>query len=490
MVVSLVSGDGWPAPGDRHVSQGVARSSGFYYGQQLKTRPLDKGLTDVPPRGQRPSLGQLGGDASAGGLPNQIVQHPPLYYAGEALVVKLLGAQDWPYDKLVGLLRILTALLCAPLPVLVWGIANRLRAGPPAAVCAAVLSVGVPGLSRVAGLVNNDGMLIISTTALLLGLTYVATGDLTRRTGIVVGLLTGLALLSKGFALTFPLLVVLAYLMGMRRDRVRALVPLAWALGVGFVTGGLWWVRNLLLFGAIQPSGFGDQLSKVTGAKVVPRGYIDTAGFWNVVQDRLTRTFWGGVGIANRPTLTKDTGTALCIAVGVLIVLGVALGMRERRNRGPLLLLLLPAPLVFGLLVNNSWRDFVSYKQTTGLQGRYLYCGIAGLAVAVAIALDRALGRWRGALPVLTAALVVWFQYTHSVRLINGLWLGPGRTGGLRQAVKGMEVITPWGAGLVGTVLVLTVLSALGVLGLAAHGMFARVTAPEAEPQQTSHSES
>ncbi|MCU1588167.1 MAG: hypothetical protein JWN31_1660, partial [Frankiales bacterium] len=211
MVVAIASGDGWPDPGTRNLSQGVGRSSNLYYGPRLKTRPLDEALQDLKPRGERPTLKELGGDASAGGTPNQITQHPPLYYGVEATIAKALGADGWSYDRFVELLRIITALLMAPLPLLVWAIANRLRAGPNVEIAAAALSLGVPGLTRVSGLVNNDGFLVITMTALLLALTHVATGDLRRRTAIVVGVLTGLTMLSKGFALICPLLVVLAY---------------------------------------------------------------------------------------------------------------------------------------------------------------------------------------------------------------------------------------------------------------------------------------
>jgi 4-amino-4-deoxy-L-arabinose transferase-like glycosyltransferase len=473
MVVALDSGDGWPDPGERKLSQGVARSSNLYYGQRLKTRPLDVALEDLDPHGQRPTLDELGGDASAGGVPNQITQHPPLYYGVEALIAKVLGADDWSYDRFVELLRLITALLMAPLPLLVWAIANRLRAGPTTAVAAAALSLGVPGLTRVSGLVNNDGFLVITMTALLLGLTHVATGDLSRRTAIVVGALTGVTMLSKGFALICPLLVVLAYVIGKRGWR-GLLRPLAVALGVGFLTGGFWWLRNLILYGALQPNGFGSALAQIEGRPRAADNPAVLSVFLDAVQDRIARTFWGGVGIASQPTVTKSGGTLLWVLVGVAVVIALVVGVRGRGERLALGLLLLPLPLVFAIIIKGSYGEYVEHAKLPGLQGRYLYLGISGLAVATAITLDRVLGRARAALPLLAVALVLVMQEVHTHRLVRNLWTSDD-DGSLRRGLAGMRQVAPWPGAVTNLVLLATAVTAIATLVLSARGAFAPV---------------
>ncbi|MCW2544071.1 MAG: hypothetical protein JWM40_1623 [Frankiales bacterium] len=474
MVYAIASGDGWPDPGERKLSKGVGYSSNLYYGQRLKTRPLDQALSDLDPRGKRPTLADLGGDQSAGGVPNQITQHPPLYYGIEAGVAKAIGADGWSYDRLVELLRLVTALLMAPLPLLVWAIANRLRAGPGPSVAAAALSLGVPGLTRVSGLVNNDGFLVITTTALLLGLVHVATGDLSRRTAIVVGILTGMTMLSKGFALIAPLLVLIAYVIG--RTSWRALrQPLLIAWGVGFLAGGFWWLRNLIAFGALQPNGFGSSLAQIEGKPRAADNPAVLSVFLDAVQDRIARTFWGGVGIASQPTLTKTGGTILFVLVGIAITATLVLGVRGSGQRKVLGLLLLPFPLVLAIVLDGSYGEYVQHAKLPGLQGRYLYLAIAGLAIAVAVALDRLMGPARKALPLLAVLIVLVMQEIHTHRLIRSLWLGDNG-GSLWTALRGMREVSPWSGGATNLVLLLTVLTGLATLVLAARGAFAPVS--------------
>lgn len=475
MVYAIAVGDGWPDPGTRFLSQGVGRSSNLYYGQRLRVRPLDQGLrATVPPRGQRRDLGEMGGDASAGGTPNQITQHPPLYYAIEAGAVKALGATSWSYDDFVQLLRVVTALLMAPLPLLVWAMADRLRAGPGTSVAAAALSLAVPGLTRVSGLVNNDGFLVITMTALLLALVHVATGDHRLRTAVLVGVLTGVTMLSKGFALIAPLLVVVAYLLD--RARARAALPrLAVALAVGFAAGGFWWLRNLIVFGALQPNGYGLALARIEGPPRPANHPALLGDFLVSVQDRICRTFWGGVGLAAQPTITKTGGTILFALLGLAVLGGLLVGVRGQGQRRTLVLLLLPFPLVLAIIVQAAHGEFVQHARVPGLHGRYLYLSISGLALTTAVLLDRALGRARSALPLVAVAVALGMQAFHSRQLVRSVWLAHGR-GSTLSALQAMERIAPWPPPVTYLVLLLTALTGLGTLVLSAQGAFAPVS--------------
>ena len=469
MVAAIAYGDGWPGPGERHVARGVAVGSEAYYGKYYKTHPLNKAMVRVQPRGQRPSINELGGDRLTAGIPNQIVQHPPLYYAIEAGAMLAFDGKDLPYDRFISLLRVVTSLLVAPLPLLVWAIGRRLGVAATVAVAAAALSLAVPGMTRISGYVNNDGFLVITTTALLLGLARVATGDLSRRTAVVVGLLTGLALLSKGFALPLPLLVVLAYLLGARalaQRWVTASRPLVVALVVGFVTGGLWWMRNLLLYGAIQPSGYGAVgLARVLPKPRPPEKPVDVGQFTHVVSDRLARTFWGGVGVTSKPTVSSAGAALLFAALALLVAIGLWRGIRGRGRRAHLVLLLLPFLLTLVLVLDGAWHDYVRYAVFRGVQGRYLYGALAGLALTVAVAGDWLLGAWRRWLPLLAVVGVLLLQGLHARRLVRTLWLAHN-SGSYRDALSGIEVISPWPNAVTETVFAGTLLAVVAVLVL------------------------
>ena len=476
MVVALAEGDGWAGPGERFLGAGISRSASTCYGAPLGTKPLDKALVRVPARGQRKSLPELGGDVQVtGGNPNQIVQHPPLYYAIQAVGVRLLGAYDWSYDTLVELMRLLDALLLTPLPLLVWAMSRRLQTSSRVGVAAAALSLGVPGLARTGGMVNNDAFLVLTATAMLLGLLHVATGDLSRRTAVVVGLLTGLALLSKGFGLTLLPLVVLAYVLGLRaasRPLRTGVRPLALALFVGFLSGGIWWARNIVVYGHLQTNGFGEKAAARIAGPPRPANLPATLGpYLHAIHVLLMPSFWGGIGVTSAPTMSVRESDWLTVLAALLVVAGIAWGVRGQGNRLALLLLTLPLPLAMLPFLSESYRVYVSHNLIAGLQGRYLYLAVAGLALAGAVAADRLLGKARDWLPVVAVVAVLAMQLLNGVRLVRSLWLPPSG-GTLRAALTHLEVLSPWSrypteavflvTGLVGiAVLVLSVLTAL-----------------------------
>ena len=484
MVIALGAGDGWPAPGERQMTVGVGLSSNLYYGKQMRGRPLQVALTRVPPRDERPSLPALGTGPGVGGNPNQIVQHPPLYYAVVALAVRVVGADDWAYDRLVLLMRAVTALLVCPLPLLVWAMARRLGAPGRIPTAAAALSLAVPGMSRVTGLVNNDGLLIITTAGLLLALVHVATGRTGARFAVVVGLLTGATLLSKGFALAYPVLVVLAYVLGLARNRgsrLSGLLPgLSVALVVGFVSGGFWWIRNLALYGALQPSGFGAAATaRIAGPPRGPDEPVLLDVYLTALHLRLARTFWGGVGAAADPTASRSGGTVLFVLLLLSVLVALALGVGRSRRRGLLVLLVLPLPLSLAIMVQGSLAHFVEFNRLPGLQGRYLYAAVPGLAVLTAVGWHHLLGPARRLLLPLAVTATLALQALHGRRLVRELWLPPGG-GTLRDALAGLEVVAPWPDAATEAVFAATVATAAVVLVLALASVrdAPRMTAP------------
>jgi hypothetical protein len=403
MVIALQSGDGWPGPGERILSEGVYRSSDVLYDNNgVEGSPFSPGdlpalkqpyrSDDFGQRGDRPSLEELGGNTPSEYFPpNQIVQHPPLWHAtGAAVLAVLPGDRDWPFDVTVAVLRLVSVLMLAPLPLLAWAAARRLSDDPVVSHAAAALVIAVPGLTRVGASAGNDSALVLMFSAVLVAVARIATGDTSRRTAVATGVLVSLALLSKGFALTLPALVALAYACAWYRERARRVVVSAVvALAVSGL-GMLWWVANLVRFGALQPRGYGAEATAALRGTPLPPGTAPPIGpYVREFVATTTSRFWSGLGVPGPPIFDVRVSTALTLlvltVVGVAVVAGVRAGRGGRgRQRPTLLLLLLPVVL---LLVPLVWQDLRSYRtydsaiNEIGLHGRYLLGGVVGAAV-------------------------------------------------------------------------------------------------------------
>ncbi len=429
------------APAERYVAEGVART------QKGRGYPPKVAFPDLPiaPRGQRPSFDGQGGDRQLhGGLPNQQVQHPPLYYLLGAAVLTVPGVGGLAYDRQIWLLRLLSILLLAPLPLLAWAAARALLGPGPPALVAAVLPVTMPGLSRVGGSVSNDSLLILLGAVLLWLLARVLAGDLRVRTGGLIGATLVAALLTKGFALVLPPVVLAGYVVAALRHRRRPVLPAVAALGLG-APGLLWWVRNLVRYGTVQPNGWGAAVyARIVGPPRpggTPQRFVE--GFFY----RLGLRVWGGIGLPEGPRLAIQICYAWAIGALLLVAIGLLAGAGGRWGRAAPAVLCLPAVLTTLIVGYQSWGLFHTHGSLlVAIQGRYLYAGLTGLGVALAAGLPRVLpARWLrwapGALLALGVATQVWAWRT----LTQAWWVPASARGRLGPAVRGaVDGISAW----------------------------------------------
>lgn len=444
------------APGERKVAEGVAKT------QRGPGFPPRKAFTDTPvrPRDQRPSFDAQGGNHQLqGGLPNQQVQHPPLYYLMGAAVLRIPGVGGLHYDQQIWLLRLLSMLALAPLPVLAWATAKALLGPGPPALVAAALPVSVPGLSRIGASFTNDSLLILLGAVVLWLLARVLAGDFRVRTGALLGGALIAALLTKGFALVLPPVVLAGYVVAALRHRPaapavaglwqrgRPLLPALVALGLSGI-GLLWWVRNLVLYGAVQPNGWGP----VAYARIVgpPRPGGPVITFLHGFAYRLGLRIWGGIGIPETPRLAIQLCFGWAFALILLIAVGVLFG--TRRQGWSLAILCLPTVLTTLVVASESWSLFHTHGgKLVAVQGRYLYVGLTGLGVAFAAGLlritPRRWARWLpGAVLVLGVGTQVW-----AWRTLTQAWWVPGAARGrlgpaVRGAIDGMSTWSPFPA--------------------------------------------
>lgn len=498
-VMRLAEGKGWPPAGHATVSpETVGSLAAAPVGTRAEPYELAVGPfteADATPRADRPQWRELPKPGQPAPDVQQMMQHPPLYYlVGAGLLKALPGApQDLRFDLIIGLLRLMSVLMVAPLPLLAWACADRLTESRAAGRVAALVPLGIPMLTHVGASVNNDALLVLTGSLATLAICYVLRGDTSLRTGLWTGAFVGLAMFSKSLGVVFVPLAIAAYLLAWRRGRRavardRELAPgpdsdrppaangaagrtdapflladaasdpavparaarLPWApvlLGAlaALATGAWWFVVNLVRYHAFQPStpGF------VPGTKL--SGWSE---FTDMLVNGTILRWWGDFGWfeVSLPELAARIGTAV-----VAVLVAVALVQARRADRRiDLLCMLWPTVGLFALMTLQSALHFHRTYYVSGISGRYLFAGLASLAVVVGAG-AASLGRFTRFTPPLVLAAAVAMQALAVHAVFPRWWEGP--KGSLRTGLDGMLAWSPWPAVAAEIVLGLTALA-------------------------------
>jgi 4-amino-4-deoxy-L-arabinose transferase-like glycosyltransferase len=452
LVFHLATGAPYPAWDDRRVGEAMLATI-VIHRANVKTSFRDRYLTakSAPPRDERPDFDQAGGDAQVG-AGNQMPQHPPLYYEAGSLLLRAERAVvpgDLAVDQEWHLLRLLNVLMIAPLALLAWAAARRLGAASEVAVAASVVPLAIPQLLHIGSAINNDNLLTLLCGVLAVLLAGVVRGDQRRSTALAVGVVTGLALLTKAFAFVLPLWIAVAYALPALRDRSRlrpATERMAVALCAAAVVGGWWWVVHALREGALSPSIADRAFSGAAPAGFHPDlgFYVPRFGWW------LTERFWGNFGYFSVP-MTR----AVVIAATVVAVAGIVAAFvpwlpwdRPRGATTPRSLELAAFGSLFVLLVGfvavHAYGLYNSSGKTPFIQGRYLFGALAPFAVVLAVGLSRLVGRWA---PLVLFAGAVGMQ-VDAVRVARHAWWAEP-TASIGRSFRALLAWNPWPPGLV-----------------------------------------
>ncbi len=317
---------------------------------------------------------------------DQMTQHPPLYYAAAAAWLKATGTAEARWDHLLLSLRLFDVLLLAPLPLLAAATVRSLLGdrpdARPAALVAAAGVLFVPMSAHILTAVTNDALVTLSGAVIVWLAARVLAGDLRWRTAAGLGLAVGVGLFTKVMAaFAVPMIVVAFVLAGttgrpVLADLRRTWWPRASRLGVAglvaFAAGGWWWLRNLIVYGAVQPVGIPERWEPVPNAGL--RHFVTT------VVTAFTRSFFGDFGwLELRVAPVVFWGGATIVAA-----LCVAALVRPDSRRDAAVLLLFPVAL-WASVVANAWQHYVETGWITAVQGRYLFAGLAALAAVTAL---------------------------------------------------------------------------------------------------------
>ncbi|MFE7846055.1 ArnT family glycosyltransferase [Microbacterium sp. NPDC057407] len=365
--VRLTQEIAWPDPGDAAM-----------YGMVAAARE-----EAALPAADRSTFAELDERVPGWGGVDQMTQHPPLYYAFGAAVLQSIGFMELRADIAVTALRLAGLIFALPLPLLLWNSVRRLTRSPKAAVLAAASILAVPQLAHIFAAVSNDGLTVLLCSVVIWLAIRAMTGDHRWRTVLGMGAALGLALLVKGTALPFVPFVAAVLLIWPRHSPFLARLLRAGAsLLLAFAIGGWWWVRNVLRFGDIQPSGLANVRDTVPwepGTEPNPIGFLDR--LWS----RASVSFWGNFGWLEFPLPQMLTDI---LTVAALLVVAFYAYRRGATRLPAIVLTALPVVLLLMLFL-NTWRHYLRTQQFTGMQGRYFFVALVALVAVSAIAWRR-----------------------------------------------------------------------------------------------------
>ncbi|MGH9274286.1 MAG: glycosyltransferase family 39 protein, partial [Acidimicrobiales bacterium] len=373
-------------------------------------------------RADRPGWADLGPDVR-NGPPNQMPQHPPLYYEAAAAVLRMLdGDGRAPLDLAVWQLRLLSILTLAPLPLLAADIARRFTSSRAVVLSAAAAVLAVPQLTHIGATVSNDPLMTLLGSVTLAGAARLATGDRRWGTPAVTGVAAGLALFTKGFAIPLVPAVALACalpLASRERDSDReraepgaALIRAGLVTGLALAFGGWWWIHNVVAYGTPQPG--------VRLRERVPNVELDKMRFLGDFTERLVSSFWGNFG-------WHEVHLPIVLSAGMTVVVVVAAAAACWRCWSRLVLLL-PAVVATAMVLSSGWGAFKKTGVSYATQGRYLFAGIAGLAVLVSLGVARLAPSTRRSSwqPAATLAVALGLQALGLWLSLHRYWAGSG----------------------------------------------------------------
>jgi len=363
----LALGKGWPAPGDMDL---------------LKTTYVEQGQSTNVAAADRETVAQLTAENPGNhDFVNQMSQHPPTYYGVGAVVLKAIGFFHLRWDIGVMALRLMDVVMLLPLPFLTWATVRRVTRSPRTAIVGVLALFAVPQLAQIGSSVTNDAPVIVLGAVISWLAARALTGDHRWRIAVWLGVAVAAVCSVKGTGLPTVPFVAIALL-------VAGHGTLSWGARIGrtavagaivAAAGSWWWIRNLVLFGTLQPDG----VSAVRQDK--PWGRETSANFgefMNVEWDRLTSSFWGQFGALRYPMTQILTDSLTVIALAVIV--GWAFRRTAQRSRA-IVLLVLPA-LTLVIQLQNNFSSYDDTQLIAGAQGRYLFIGLVPLIAVSAIA--------------------------------------------------------------------------------------------------------
>lgn len=361
----------------------------------------------------------------------------PLAYGNKNMVVHT-SAEDFPWRGTalaVHLIRLLSVLFSAGTVFFTYKLARELFTFPSSfipqssilALLAACLVAFNPMFLFISASVNNDSLAALLAAGALLLMVQLVTRGATNRRLLAVGIVCGLALLTKvsNSAVIGVAGIVVLYLAWRARDW-KLLARGAVLIGAPVVLlAGWWFARNFVLYG--DPLAFNVWLQIAGGrAPQTLLGLLDEFQGFRI-------SFWGNFGGVN--VIAPDWVYTTLDLFTVFAIAGLVIGVFTRRggSKG------LPLPTLLGIPALQVGIVFAALIRWTLLtyasQGRLMFPAIAAIGTLLAVGLyelAHAVSRIAPRLspivmPALLAAFLLLFAAAAPFRVIAPVYAQPAR---------------------------------------------------------------
>lgn len=386
-IFRLESGNGWPEPGDAMVDPVImtaSKEAGLLrpYADEFtimdrsklytgSINPMLFATTIVTGHPDRTPISNVEASSPEGTVRDQMVQHPPAYYAGGALVAKVAGLDSVPWDRALYVLRLYSILWALPLvPSMVYA-ARKLGAAREWSLLAGLLPLSIPQVSAVIGTVTNDAMVVGTGALAIAAMVKAGKDEITPATIGLVGASVGLALWSKGQMLALGLPLILIFLLK-KAPWVKKLTAVA-ASGILSMVICPWWLMNIIRYGSFQPDGFKrEPFDDWETSFASPWRFIDFA--WSTMTESFVARF-GWLEVPMSEFFVYNLLLALVVFWGI--------GVAKMADKRVVIAIATAVPGILAVILRQSWAVYQETGYLAGVQGRYLYPFLALLAVCV-----------------------------------------------------------------------------------------------------------
>ncbi|UCH35152.1 MAG: glycosyltransferase family 39 protein [Armatimonadota bacterium] len=317
------------------------------------------------------------------------VQHPPLYYLVAAGVYR--AVLFLPEDARIRALRLFSAVLGLAALWFLWSLASLMFREDNSSRLAAVAALAfLPLFGYMTAVVNNDALVVLLVSAVFHTMVTIMAGNDAPRRWVLLGVLTGLAILSKEVALALLPVLVIGMLLprGAEGPRLRRrLTGLGVAMVPALLIPSTWWIRNFVLFGQPMVYAYVKPPFENT-AEMLANPYLalSVASIWAKLSFlTLWAPYWAIREVIPRSPYLALTGVVCAVAlIGLILLVTDHLRGAARLDRVPAQAMGLM--MAFAVLVAAGvlrYTLLVDYRTVEG--GRYMlvtwpYLAILGIA--------------------------------------------------------------------------------------------------------------